>query len=85
MAWTRMPPSSSRVPYSRPPRLMEKACICMMYDWKALAACLSKDSEVQWDASCLRTAAHRCSAACGLHPSLVYKPYWGWCCILDAA
>ena len=25
-----------------------------MYAWKALAACRSKDSEVQWDASCLQ-------------------------------
>ena len=49
-------PSSSILPYRTPPRLMENASAPLTYDWKALAACRSKDTEVQCGVSCLHRA-----------------------------
>lgn len=53
MPSTETSPDSAKVPYSRPPRLMEKAWAAMTYRWKALAAWVLKDTDAHFEVSCL--------------------------------
>lgn len=55
MASTRTAPSSDKVPYNMPPRLIENWYAAMTYCWNALAAWVLKDTDAHFEVSCLQS------------------------------